>query len=86
MPSVRWRHLVVVGGVLVAVAGCASSEEWKTWREHPTHFASGDHMGFSVRNREGAAPRVARADIQKARDEAWWGKPVTVSQEQILER
>lgn len=82
----RLARLILVGGALVAVAGCASSEEWRTWREHPTHFASGDHMSFSVRNKEGGTPRVTRQDIGKARDEAWWGKPITVSQEQILER
>jgi hypothetical protein len=43
-------------------------------------------MGFSLRNREGEAPRVRRQDIAMAREEAWWGKPVTVSQEQIQER
>jgi hypothetical protein len=43
-------------------------------------------MGFSVRNRTGTAPRVTRDDISRARDEAWWGKPITVSQEQIQER
>jgi hypothetical protein len=43
-------------------------------------------MFFSVRNKEGAAPRVTRKDIALARDEGWWGKPITVSQEQILER
>lgn len=86
MRTASWKRVVVVGIVLMAVAGCATGEEWKTWREHPTHFASGDHLTFSVRNREGAAPRVARQDIAKARDEAWWGKPVTVAQEQILER
>jgi hypothetical protein len=82
----RLARLILVGGALVAVAGCASSEEWRTWREHPTHFASGDHMSFSVRNKEGGTPRVTRQDIGKARAEAWWGKPITVSQEQILER
>jgi hypothetical protein len=29
---------------------------------------------------------VTRQDIALARDEGWWGKPITVSQEQILER
>jgi hypothetical protein len=79
-------RLLLVGGALVAAAGCATGEEWNTWREHPTHFASGDHLSFSMRNGEGSAPRVTRRDIAKARDEAWWGKPITVSQEQILER
>jgi len=85
MRSARLR-LLLVGGVLVAMAGCATSEEWATWKAHPTHFASGEHMFFSVRNREGTPARVTRQDIALARDEGWWGKPITVSQEQILER
>jgi hypothetical protein len=85
MRSKPWR-LVLAGGMLLAAAGCATTEEWETWKSHPTHFASASHMGFSVRNRQGTAPRVSREDIGRARDEAWWGQPVTVSQEQILER
>lgn len=79
----RW---LLIGGVLAATAACASSEEWTTWKSHPTHFASGEHMAFSVRNREGTAAKVTRVDIGLARDQAWWGKPITVGQEQILER
>lgn len=79
-------RLLLAGGILLATAGCATSEEWGTWRQHPTHFASGDHMSFSMRNREDSAPRVTRSDIAMARSEGWWGKPITVRQEQILER
>ncbi|MBI4593742.1 MAG: hypothetical protein HY728_05955 [Candidatus Rokubacteria bacterium] len=78
--------LLLLGAALLATAGCATGEEWNTWKSHPAHFASGDHMFFSTRNREGEAPRVTRQDIAMARDQGWWGKPVTVSQEQILER
>ena len=85
MRSQRWR-LSVIGGVLLAAAGCASGEEWETWKSHPTHFASGDHMGFSMRNRADSKARVTRQDIASARDEGWWGRPITVGQEQILER
>jgi hypothetical protein len=85
MRGKRWR-VVLAGGILVAAAGCATNEEWETWKSHPTHFASTAHMGFSVRNRQGTSPRVTREDIARARDEACWGQPVTVSQEQILER
>jgi hypothetical protein len=80
----RWWLAVVA--ILVGVSGCATGEEWTTWKEHPSHFASGDHLFFSMRNREGGAARVTRTDISKARDEGWWGKPITVSQGQILER
>jgi hypothetical protein len=81
----RWT-LLMIGAVLVALAGCASSEEWATWNQHSTHFASGDHGFFSIRNREGTSARVTRQDIAMARDQAWWGKPITVSSDQILER
>ena len=82
-----FKSIVLVGGVLVAVFGCASGEEWATWREHPTHFASNEHMGFSLKNGGNRpAPVVSRTAIASAREEGWWGKPVTVPQEQILER
>ena len=85
MRSRGWRFLMI-GGAVMMLAGCASSEEWRTWREHPTHYASGDHGFFSLRNREGKTAKVTRGDIALARDQAWWGKPITVSSEQILER
>jgi hypothetical protein len=72
--------------VAMAVAGCATGEEWAAWKSHPAHFASAEHMVFSVRNREGGTPTVARTDIALAGSEGWWGKTVTVGQEQILER
>jgi hypothetical protein len=68
------------------LAGCASGEEWRTWKEHPTHFASGDHLAFSIRNTDGREARVTRTQLVAAREEGWWGKPITVNQEQILER
>lgn len=78
---------VTRGAMLLAfsalAAGCASSQEWAEWKQHPAHFASGDHAFFSVRNREGTPARVSRADITTARSESWWGTPITVSSEQI---
>jgi hypothetical protein len=84
--QIRRVRLLVAGTAALLTAACASSEEWATWKAHPTHFASGDHMSFSVRNREGTQPRVTRQDIAISRTEGWWGKPITVSTEQILER
>jgi len=73
-------------GLLVATTGCATSTEWQDWREHTTHFASGDHGVFSLRNnRDGSNPRVSRVDIATAQAESWWGKAITVSPEQIFE-
>lgn len=85
MPSNRLR-VVVLGAVAVLSTACASQQEWETWLSHPAHFASGEHMTFSIRNRQGQPARVTRQDIAMARDEGWWGQPITVSTEQILER
>ncbi|MBI4611219.1 MAG: hypothetical protein HY726_19700 [Candidatus Rokubacteria bacterium] len=75
---------LLLGGTLILTA-CATSEEWAEWRKHPSHFASGRHMGFSLRHTEGAAPRVTRRDMETARAETWWGKTITVSAEQIFQ-
>src|SRR2546425_6123928 len=44
-----WK-LFLTGLVLLGTAGCATKQEWETWAAHPAHFASGDHLVFSVRN------------------------------------
>jgi hypothetical protein len=78
----------MVLGIVVtsaALTGCATSQEWAEWQRHPSHFASGDHLTFSVRNREGASTRVTRADVDRARTQAWWGKAITVDQTAIVE-
>jgi hypothetical protein len=76
----------LIAAVILALVGCATHEEWQTWQEHPTHFASLDHMSFSIQNRSTSNARITREDLGRASDEAWWGKQVTVAQEQILER
>ena len=73
----RRREIHVPGqsvqvGLWVAAAGCATSTEWQEWRDHTTHFASGQHGVFSLRNnRDGSNPRVSRADIAAAQTESW---------------
>jgi hypothetical protein len=76
-------------GLLLAVLGvglgaCASSEQWAEWRSHPTHFASGEHMAFSLKNM-GDTPRVRRQDQRTAAAQNWWGKPVIPRADQIFE-
>ena len=83
--STRMLALPIVIAAAAIAAGCATSEEWAEWRAHSTHFASGQHATFSLKNREGTAPRVARADIDSARSESWWGKAITVSPDQIFQ-
>ena len=72
-------------GLGAIAAGCASQAEWNTWKSHQAHFASGDHAIFSLRNTDRSV-RVTRADVDTARNESWWGKPLTVEQSQIIER
>jgi hypothetical protein len=79
-------HVLLLALVLLTPTGCATNEEWETWKSRPAHFASGAHMGFSIRNRAGTTSHVSREDIAAAREEGWWGKAITVAQEAILER
>ena len=73
-------------GVVVVTGGCATGEEWAEWRAHPTHFASNQHLGFSVRHTgESPTPSVRRGDIDAAQKESWWGKAILVSPDQIFE-
>src|SRR4030095_11503538 len=37
-------------GVALLVGACGSSEQWAEWRAHTTHFASGQHATFSLRD------------------------------------
>ena len=80
----RMLAVLLLSGVAVATGACATSEEWADWQKHSSHFATGDHLFFSVRNREGTPPRVTRGDLQMARAEEWWGKAITVTPEQIF--
>lgn len=78
---------LLCGSVALLAGGCASSEEWSEWLKHPTHFASGQHMGFSLKNQgETPTPTITRRDLDAARQESWWGKVILVSPEQIFER
>ena len=77
--------IVVSAAVAMVLGGCATSQEWSDWKSNPTHFASGEHFAFSVRTSDGA-PQVRRSDIEIARAQNWWGKPITVAQSQVVER
>jgi hypothetical protein len=72
MDNLRW-WLLLIAAVMFSMSGCASSQEWAYWREHPTHFASRDHLGFSVKNDNPYYPAVTDADAQRSREQGWWG-------------
>jgi hypothetical protein len=69
-------RLLLAVGIIVAVVGCASQRDLATWSGHPTHFASADHLTFSVRNGNGGEVRIADADLVRAREQGWWGETV----------
>lgn len=83
MYAKHWRSVVM--GTALLLAGCASGEEWNTWRSNTSHFASKEHFDFSMKNR-GGTPTVTRQDVAMAQSQNWFGKAVTVDQGQILER
>ena len=74
-------------GVLLLTGACASKDDWAMWRSHSTHFASGEHGFFSMRNnKDGSNPKVYRSDIEASRQENWWGPyAITVSPSQIFQ-
>jgi hypothetical protein len=83
----RIMKVTVFIGVLLGAAACATSEDWSMWRAHNTHFASGEHGFFSMRNhKDGSDPKVSRSDVENSRQESWWGVyAVNVSQAQIFQ-
>lgn len=72
------RHrsfLPLMLGLVLLSAGCAATHrEWGVWRAHPTHYATGNHMTFSMGNVVGGAPRVTPEMVEQARSEGWWGR------------
>jgi hypothetical protein len=72
---------------LLFLTGACTSQDGKVWLEHNTHFASGEHGFFSLKNnKDGSNPKVTRLDIEDARNQSWWGiYPITVDQKQILQ-
>jgi hypothetical protein len=82
--AIRLTHVMLLGVGLLTGA-CATSQEWSDWNQNKAHFASGQHASFSLRNRAASNLSVTRADVEAARTEGWWGTPVTVNSDQILQ-
>ncbi len=82
----RFFRFVPIAALALLTGACATGQEWVAWESHPAHFASFEHMRFSLRNGAGRAPRVTHEDVRDARAEHWWGDPVAVSLAQIVDR
>jgi hypothetical protein len=68
----NWLPMVIA--LVLVSTGCATQREWAMWRAHPTHFATDNHLGFSVTNAVAGAPRVTPELMQLAKGEGWWGR------------
>ena len=69
----NWLPLML--GVVLVSTGCAATHrEWEVWRAHPTHFATDNHLGFSVANAVGGAPQVTPELMDRAKTQGWWGR------------
>jgi len=72
---------------VVFLVGACTAEDMKVWSSHSTHFASGEHGFFSLRNnKDGSNPRVSRLDVENNRLQNWWGiYAINVSPNQIFQ-
>src|SRR5258705_7181892 len=65
---------LILGAVILSTGCAATHREWEVWRTHPTHYATGNHLSFSMKNMVGAAPQVTPEMMDQAKGEGWWGK------------
>lgn len=70
----NWLPMVMA--LVLVSTGCATQREWTTWRAHPTHFATDNHLGFSVTNAVAGAPRITPELMAQAKGEGWWGRNI----------
>lgn len=82
---VRIRVLLLLVAAAAAGTACANSEQWAEWRQHGSHFASGQHMLFSLRHQgDNPTPKVRQRDVEAARAQTWWGEPIVVRPDQLF--
>ena len=70
----NWLPMVMA--LALVSTGCATQREWGTWRAHPTHFATDNHLSFSVTSAVAGAPRITPELMQVAKSEGWWGRNI----------
>ncbi|MGH7380770.1 MAG: hypothetical protein ACREKR_00875 [Candidatus Methylomirabilales bacterium] len=73
--------LVIVGLALSAGLGaCAKQYEEYGIKQGGTHFASFEHMGYSLK---GEKPKLTKAEASTAKTEGWWGTPVRYTVDEL---
>jgi hypothetical protein len=73
MEGLRW-WLLLLTALMFSMSGCAS-REWTIWATNPAHFASAQHLAFSVKSHPTEAS-ITEEDMQAAAREEWWGRVV----------
>lgn len=72
------RHRIflplLLGSVILSTGCAATHREWEVWRAHRTHYATDNHLAFSMKNTVGAAPQVTPELMDQAKGEGWWGR------------
>lgn len=65
---------ILLGGVLLFATACTTGEDFQTWKDHSTQYASDRHMAFSARNVGAKRAKATETDLANAQKEQWWGK------------
>jgi hypothetical protein len=78
MEGLRW-WLLLLTALMFSMSGCAS-QRWTIWATNPAHFASAQHLAFSVKSHPTEAS-ITEEDIQAATREEWWGRLVPEGRE-----
>jgi hypothetical protein len=73
MEGLRW-WLLLLTALMFSMSGCAS-QQWTIWATNPAHFASAQHLAFSMKGHPTEAS-ITEEDIQAASREEWWGRLV----------
>jgi hypothetical protein len=73
MEGLRW-WLLLLTAIMFSMSGCAM-RDWSIWSTNPAHFASKQHLAFSVKKHPTEAS-ITEEDIVAANREEWWGRLV----------
>ena len=90
MERLQW-WLLLLSAVMFSMSGCASAREWRgtafrdlrVWSEHPAHFASAQHMAFSIKPHP-KTTNLSDAEANAAAREDWWGRDVVTNKTVIV--
>ena len=82
MERLQW-WLLLLSAVMFSMSGCSSTQawqgtalsDWQVWAQHSSHFASGNHLAFSLKSHPTPAS-ISEADKATAALEEWWGQLV----------